>query len=51
MTKKELKQKMLDFINRQDDNVKDEWYATNRGVYKFVIEEFAKEEFGIDLEK
>jgi hypothetical protein len=50
MTKKELKQKMLDFINRQDDYVKDEWYATNYVIYCHIMKEFA-EDLGIELEK
>jgi hypothetical protein len=50
MTKKELKQKMLDFINRQDDYVKDEWYGTNYDIYYDIMKEFA-EDLGIELEK
>ena len=46
MTKKELKQKMLDFIGRQDHYSKEEWYATNYDICYDILTEFAKEELG-----
>jgi len=48
MTKKELKQKMLEFINRQEGAQKQEWWCTDRLAYFGVMKEFA-EEVGIEI--
>lgn len=50
MTKKELKQRMLEYINRQSDFDKDEWYGTQRDFVESVLTEFARDEFGMDLD-
>ena len=48
MTKKELKQAMIDFINRKDNTVKEESYCTDRDWAESIIKEFA-EDLNIDL--
>lgn len=50
LTKKKLKEIMLQVIENQDDDwSKDSWYATNRTFAKFGIDLLAKE-LNIDLE-
>ena len=49
MTKKELKQKMLDYLSRQDNYTKDEWYDTPYAMTFDVLADFAKEELNIDI--
>lgn len=41
MTKKELEQKMREFIEMQDNNIKEEWWGTPQVLYKSVMQEFA----------
>lgn len=41
MTKKDLKEKMLQVINSSDDTHKDEWYITDRTAVKVGIEALA----------
>ena len=41
MTKNELKTAMLKCIEMQDDIKEDEWYCTNRQVWRMVIEDLA----------
>jgi hypothetical protein len=48
MTKKDLKQKMLDFISLQSDNDKDDWYTTSQNAAQCILMEFA-EHLNIDL--
>ena len=48
MTKKELKQKMLEYIALQSDNDKDDWYTTSQNTARCILEEFA-ESLNIDL--
>jgi ribosome-binding protein aMBF1 (putative translation factor) len=50
MTKKELAQKMKEFIESQDSIEKEEWWATNQVIYGGIIEEFAKF-LGVKLEE
>jgi hypothetical protein len=48
MTKKDLKQKMLEFISLQSDNDKDSWYTTSQNAAQYILMEFA-EYLNIDL--
>ena len=42
MTKKELKAKMLEWINDFDADNKDEWYVTDRRLHGDAIADFAE---------
>lgn len=48
MTKKELKQKVLDFLLKLDDTDNDEWYATDRCIHAVTIGNFLNE-INIDI--
>jgi hypothetical protein len=48
MTKKDLKQKMLEFISLQSSNDKDNWYTTSQNAAQCILMEFA-EYLNIDL--
>ena len=50
MTEKELKQKMLDYIARQDALDKDEWYGTARELAEYVLVQFALDELDMHLD-
>lgn len=50
MTKEELRQKMLDYLDRQDPVKTDEWYGSYRDVHSCILQEFA-EFLGIKLHK
>ena len=50
MTEKELKQKMLDYIARQDALDKDEWYGTQRELAENVLVQFALDELDMYLD-
>ena len=50
MTEKELKQKMLDYIARQDATYKDEWYGTKRELAEYVLVQFALDELDMYLD-
>lgn len=49
MTKKELKQKMLEFIQSKQDDDNNEWWCTDRELNEMVLAEFA-ETIGINLD-
>lgn len=49
MNKKELEQKIIDFILSQQDEYEDEWYGTDRVLKGSTMVEFA-EVFGITIE-
>jgi hypothetical protein len=42
MTKKDLAKKMKEFIDSQNDTLKDEWWGTDRILKGAIIEEFAE---------
>lgn len=48
MTKIELKDKLIAFVKKQDDEHKDEWYCTNKRAYEIVVLQLAKD-LGISL--
>ena len=48
MTKKELKKLMEEYISRQDNYTKEEWYGTPYELVGEVLQEFASE-LGIEL--
>jgi hypothetical protein len=50
MTKKELAEKMREFVAAQNNGWEDEWYASDRVIYGAVIDEFAKW-LNVDLTK
>ena len=50
ISKKELKQKMLDYIARQDALDKDEWYGTQRELAEYVLVQFALDELDMYLD-
>lgn len=50
MTKKELKQKMVEFIERQNEFNKEEWYISDKALAAYIIVEFAND-LGIDLKE
>lgn len=50
MTKKELKKLMLEILSEQDNEDRDEWYATDYIFVKFGLGLLA-ERLGIELDK
>lgn len=42
MTKQDLAEKMQEFINMQNDAWPEEWYATDRVIYRSILKEFAE---------
>lgn len=50
MTKKELLLKIKNFIEAQDDIVKDEVYCTDRELAKTVLCDFAKSQLNVELD-
>lgn len=50
MTKKELKQALLDFIQKHDDTYNNEWYCTAHSLAESFIENLAAD-LKIDLYK
>ena len=50
MTKAELREKIIEFVKKQDDEGEDDWYATDRKIYGAVLMKFA-EDYGIPLTK
>jgi len=49
MTKTELKKRAREFIANQNTN-KDDWYCSDKTAAAYVLGEFLKDEFNIDLE-
>lgn len=50
MTKKELAQKMREFIAGQPDYDRDDWYVSSKGAADAILTQFA-EFLGINLEE
>ena len=50
MTKRELKQKILEFISLQENTRSDEWWCTDMELAEEFMERFAKF-VGVDLEE
>ena len=40
MSKKELRRKIIEFVETQQDNVKDEFYGTDKDIADYVMEQF-----------
>ena len=41
MREEELKAKMLEFVDQQDNDINDEWWCTPRTLYAGIMKEFA----------
>jgi len=47
MTKKELKEKISNFLNECDDKENNEWYCTKKELSEMILNEFMEDQFNM----